>query len=114
MNNPPEPKPTWLSHILARFRDPQPSPTFSIICTPHQLWKTRAVNGKIEQETVIEWQDITYLLAFKRDLWAVDLICIEVGTNHGYAFEIDEEMDGWECVVQRLPEDLPGCPVYAE
>lgn len=58
---------------------------------------------------MVEWQDITYLLAFKRDLWAVDRICIEVGTYHGYAFEIDEDMDGWECVVNQLPEYLPGC-----
>ncbi|HMZ82288.1 MAG TPA: hypothetical protein PLL06_21500 [Acidobacteriota bacterium] len=114
MNNPQEPKPTWLSHILARFRDPRSSPTFSIICTPHQLSKTRSVKGNIEQETVIAWQDIAYLLAYKRDLWAVDLICIEVGTCRGFAFEIDEEMDGWEVVVNRLPEYLPGCPAYAD
>ncbi len=114
MNNSQEPKPTWLSHILARFRDPQQSPTFSIRCTPHQLSKTRSVNGKIERETVIAWQDIAYLLAYKRDLWAVDLICIEVGTCHGFAFEIDEEMDGWEFVVNHLPEYLPGCPAYAD
>lgn len=68
MNNTQKLKPTWLSHILARFRAPQPSPTFSISCTPHQLSKTRSVNGKIEQETVIAWQDIAYLLALlKKD-----------------------------------------------
>jgi hypothetical protein len=54
-----------------------------------------------------EWSAIDRVEAFKRDLFAVDLICLELRT-HGEWFEVNEEMAGWDELVAELPQRLPG------
>ena len=54
-----------------------------------------------------EWGAIDRAEAFKRDLYAVDLICLELRA-HGEWVEVDEEMTGWDDLLRELPERLPG------
>ena len=63
---------------------------------------------------VVSWQDVIRVQAFKRDLYAVDLICTELILRDDRALEINEEMDGWDSLVQKLPEYLPGCKKFHE
>lgn len=65
-------------------------------------------------ELVVAWQDAVRIEAFKRDLYTVDLICLSVFLRDNKAVEIDEEMEGWESLVNRLPEYLPGCQKFEE
>lgn len=65
-------------------------------------------------EIVIGWQDAVRIEAFKRDLYAVDLICLSVLLRDNKAVEINEEMEGWESLVNKLPEYLPGCQKFEE
>jgi hypothetical protein len=54
-------------------------------------------------ERVIEWRHVVLAEAFKRDLFAVDLICLHLGLDDDGTVEISEEMPGWESLVKRLP-----------
>jgi hypothetical protein len=61
-----------------------------------------------------QWDDAILLTVFKRDLFAVDRICLEIELKNGESIEIDEEMKGWDSLVQKLPEYLPGCQSFGE
>jgi len=55
-------------------------------------------------EIVIAWKDTVRVEAFKRDLYAVDLICLSVLLKDNKAIEINEEMEGFESLAGKLPE----------
>lgn len=65
-------------------------------------------------EIVIAWQDAVKVEAFKRDLYAVDLICLLIVLRDDKAVEINEEMEGFDSLVQKLPEYLPGCQTFGQ
>jgi hypothetical protein len=65
-------------------------------------------------EIVVAWQDTVGVKAFKRDLFAVDLVCLAILLKDTKAVEINEEMAGWESLVEKLPEYLPGCQKFEE
>ena len=65
-------------------------------------------------EIVVAWQDTARVKAFKRDLYAVDLICLAILLKDNKAVEINEEMGGWESLIEKLPEYLPGCQKFEE
>jgi hypothetical protein len=65
-------------------------------------------------EIVIAWKDTVRVEAFKRDLYAVDLICLLVLLKDNKAIEINEEMEGFESLAGKLPEYLPGCQEFEE
>ena len=65
-------------------------------------------------EIVIAWQDVVRLKVFKRDLYVVDLICLSVLLRDNRSVEINEEMEGFESVVDKLPEYLPGCQKFED
>jgi hypothetical protein len=57
---------------------------------------------------VLPWSDIVRVWAFKRDLFAVDLVCLRFEANGDRAYEVNEEMAGWTELVAALPERIPG------
>ncbi len=65
-------------------------------------------------EIVIGWQDVVKIEAFKRDLYAVDLICLSLLLRDDKSVEINEEMEGWDSVVAKLPEYVRGCQKFSE
>ena len=65
-------------------------------------------------ERAIEWQAVVSIFAFKRDLFAVDLICLCVNMNDDTAVEVAEDMKGWEALAMKLPEYLPGCKKFEQ
>jgi hypothetical protein len=64
--------------------------------------------------TVVPWDSIQRIVAFKRDLWSVDRICLAIVLQTGEAVEVDEDMEGWVAFVDALPEHLPGCRIFGE
>ena len=60
-------------------------------------------------EIVIAWCDTISIEVFKRDLFAIDLICLTFVLGNDKTLEVNEEMDGWKSLVEKLPEYLPGC-----
>jgi len=71
----------------------------------------------IENETGedrIKWNDVVSVYVFKRDLFAVDCICILFELSDGTSVEINEEMQGWGNLVDKLPQRLPDCKNFAD
>jgi hypothetical protein len=63
-------------------------------------------------ELVLCWRDTRKIQAIKRDLYSIDLICLTIFLSDNKPVEINEEMDGWESLVVKLPQYLPGCLAF--
>jgi len=61
----------------------------------------------------LKWNEVRTVLAYKRDLYATDLICIGFTSPEG-TIEVDEEMQGWSQFVEWLPRLLPGTPPLSD
>lgn len=57
------------------------------------------------------WQEITAVVAFKRDCVTVDLICLLVADNNRQ-LEINEEDIGWHACAWSIEKHLPGSIPY--
>jgi hypothetical protein len=57
----------------------------------------------------LKWHNVTAVLAYKRDIYAFDLICLGFGTANG-SIEVNEEMLGWSQLLEELALRLPGTP----
>jgi hypothetical protein len=57
----------------------------------------------------LNWRDVNRVTAYKRDLYVTDLICLAISTAET-AIEINEEMQGWQSLMETLPGYLPGMP----
>jgi hypothetical protein len=62
----------------------------------------------------LRWADIQSVVAFKRDLYIVDLMCLAFNTDSAGALELHEEMTGWQDLVDALPDHLPGCTPFPD
>ena len=62
----------------------------------------------------IGWNAIDRLTMFKRDCFAIDLICLCLEFSSDCAIELDEHMDGWQAFVEALPHYVPGCQASEE
>ena len=72
----------------------------------------RCVRVKGKKPGIIEvpWNAILRLVAYKRDLWSVDLICLGIVFDNAgkeMVLEINEEMVGFKCFIDALPERFP-------
>jgi hypothetical protein len=56
----------------------------------------------------LSWAEIDRLTLFKADLFVVDLICLHIESSAG-TIELDEEMEGWNALMDALPHFLSGC-----
>ena len=65
-------------------------------------------------EFVFKWLNVVRLEAFKRDLYAVDQICMVVVLDENKEVEINEEMNGWDSLMRKLPRYLSGCQEFGE
>ena len=61
----------------------------------------------------LEWRHVDAVLAYKRDLYTVDLICLGFVTPNG-TIEVHEEMQGWSELVEQLPSRFPGVPPLSD
>lgn len=57
----------------------------------------------------ILWPEIHRMVAYKRDLFAYDCICLFVARADDTGIELDEQMVGWAAFCEALPRLLPGC-----
>lgn len=60
-----------------------------------------------------KWREVSRIAAFKRDLFAYDLLCFEFSDQKGN-FVVDEEMEGFDEMIHALPVRLPGAPEVSE
>jgi hypothetical protein len=72
-----------------------------------------AVSGASVGATSLNWSEVRTVLAYKPDLYTTDLICLGFTALDG-TIEVDEEMQGWSQLVERLPSLLPGTPPLSD
>ncbi len=53
------------------------------------------------------WQEITSIVAYKRDLVTYDMICLAI-EGASTAVEINEEDNGWDGFIRAAEKNLPG------
>jgi hypothetical protein len=66
------------------------------------------VTRRNEILSAMTWNSIQQVIAFKRDAYAVDLICFAISDGN-WSTEVNEELDGWKDLLAGL-ERLPGFP----
>ena len=57
----------------------------------------------------LRWADIERITVFKRDMFTVDLICLCADFAGDKEIELDEDMPGWNALIDVLPTHLLGC-----
>jgi len=104
---------SWLARLRARlvFNRRHASDRGALTCTERgvQLKMYRLRSGAIAQETAADfaWSAVRGIRAFKRDLAIVDLVCLAFDLDTGVTVEVNEEMVGFEVLVEALPARFP-------
>ena len=65
-----------------------------------------ATSGE-ETHVLFVWGDVKKVVAYKRDLLSVDLVCIEFEIPDGTFVEIDEDMDNFTYVQEEMLRRFP-------
>jgi hypothetical protein len=63
---------------------------------------------------VMAWDQITRIVAFKRDVYSHDVICLLIETSNKSVLEVNEGMPGWTELVNELPIRLPSARPYSQ
>jgi hypothetical protein len=78
-----------------------------IVFGDKEFWVVSLMDGK--KSPSIKWNEVEKAVAFKRDLWAVDQICVFISRSDNTGIELDEEMKNWSEFIDALPKFLPNC-----
>jgi hypothetical protein len=100
--------PNWRKRLAARFKTAQmgvPRPVIQF--DENGLTLTGWHADGFETKTDLRWNEVNGVVAYKRDCFTVDLICMGFTTLDG-AVELNEEMDGWKALIDAVPSLLPG------
>lgn len=101
-------RPNWRERLAARWSNartgvPRPVIRFDDAGMTLIVWH----GDNLETKTELIWNEVNGVVAYKRDCFATDLICMGFTTADG-AVELNEGMDGWEALVDAVPSLLPG------
>ena len=95
----------WLKRLAAKVlkeKEQEPPPSLEVEQDGFSYIRR---DGK----TTVHWSDVKEVFAFKRDLFAVDLICIGFRvSDDGEYWEIDEEMCGYKSIVAAMEKVFAG------
>jgi hypothetical protein len=67
-----------------------------------------------DKAVAFTWQEVSRVIAFKRDQWIVDRICLVFELNGTETMEVNEEMEGWTALVNAVPVYLSGALAQEE
>lgn len=59
------------------------------------------------QKQTVNWADIESIFAYKRDLYTVDELDLDIFTNNGFKLHLTEECPGWYQFILKLKEIFP-------
>src|SRR5580658_887801 len=71
------------------------------------------IEGPKKEIAVVSWNRITRIVAFKRDTYGSDLMCLLVEQDSGTILEVNEEIPGWADLINEIPRQLPTAKPYA-
>lgn len=89
-------RPKWLTRLTGFLRSLRPRPSW------HSVIKE-----------AVQWGEVVSVFAFKRDVFAYDLICFVFKTGERFV-ELREDMEGWDALIDALPAYLSGAPGEAD
>jgi hypothetical protein len=72
------------------------------------------LRGERQESVSMRWAEVRRATAFKRDLFAIDCICLFLARAGDTGIEVDEEMARWRSFVEALPHHLTGCKPSSE
>jgi hypothetical protein len=105
-----QPKQNWFTRFGRRIGMPRYLPEKSIIrCDESGLTVTDYLGNGTTCSIAAKWSEINRAIAYKRDVYAHDLLCIGFSTPAGN-FETNENMEGWTALTEMLPVYLPCAP----
>ena len=78
-----------------------------------RLWSVLSGNSGYKIERIL-WSEIESAYVYKCDAFTSDLICLAFRLKDGSSFEVNESMQGWQNLVDNLPEHLPDCMEFSE
>jgi hypothetical protein len=100
--------PPWWARVMKRVRSVQATGTHTVKQDNRGLSAvTSYADGRVLRQQ-LTWAEVHEAVAYKRDCYSVDIICIAFG-NGDDGVEINEEMPEWSDIVKALPRYLPGC-----
>jgi len=67
-------------------------------------------DGSVKQLR-LHWKDVNGVVAYKRDLFLYDEICLGFSSPDG-GVEVNEQMQGWDTLIKALPSYLAGVPSW--
>jgi hypothetical protein len=80
-----------------------------IVIDEHGLTRNTLFSDGSSYSAATKWSEISRIVAFKEDFAAFDLLCMGLTGREG-TMVIDEEMEGFDAMIQALPLHLPGAP----
>jgi hypothetical protein len=105
---------SWVERTLKKIRSKdykkQPSPLFLTLSHDGFNITKRTTNETLK----VEWKKISRIVAFKRDLFTYDCVCVLFETLDGKGIEIDEQMDGFTQLMEEAPKYCVGCKTFHE
>lgn len=108
---------SYFHRVYQRFESQREGRTRTVHRLTHDSNGLTMSSLTIENEAGLSdlyWRDVIRVEAFKRDLFAVDQICLAFITNDDAEVEISEEMEGFGALAEQLPNYLPGCEKWNE
>lgn len=107
-------RPAWRTRLTERVRTARRGlRPATIRCDQSGLTVTVFHRDGSISTTEVKWSEVNGVIAYKRDLYIVDLACLGFTTAEG-AVEVNEEMEGWTKITNALPVYLPGTPGRAD
>ena len=76
--------------------------------TPHGFFVSSIDSGDLR--ATVRWDDVKAVRAFKRDLFAHDMICVAFQLPDKTWLEIWEESEGFVPIIEKMAQTLPGIP----
>jgi len=107
-------RPNWRIRLAERVRTAhlgiRPA---TIRCNESGLTTTVFHHDGSVSTTRVKWSEVNGVVAYKRDAYIVDLVCVGFATAEG-TMEVNEEMEGWGTLIDALPVYLQGTPNPAD
>lgn len=105
----------WLRNSTDKVKQSRGETSASVRCD--EIGLTLIVTkGEPDQQTQsLAWGDVKDVFAFKRDCFAVDQICLAIGSDDlEQAIEVAECDEGYENLIEQLPKRLIGFPALEQ
>ena len=88
-----------------------PKPPGVIEHDASRLRLTKNFSDGTELASEVEWGKVSRVVAYKRDAMTHDVIALGfLGTG----IDVNEDMEGWDELLKKLPDYLPGCQPFEQ